>query len=1050
MKRKIFCFLLVPLFCCFTFLFVACNGITTGTTAVTTAVTTTGATTNATTTVVTTTAAATTTVITTMPTTVTTTEATTTTIPVDSVNVVGSDSVEVGDSAAYTALYMPENAASATDVIWSVVEDSGSATITSAGILTAVAPGTVTVVATVKGVDGSIEVTITQSVDSAAITGPEVVDLGSDGDYLFTVNPENATYEEVIWAVLAGTGSATITQEGVLTPVVAGTVTVRVSVDSVIATKAVTITTPVAEVSVNGDDIVRLEDTPTFTTTILPIDADYDAVVWSVVDGTGSATINSEGVLTPISAGFVTVVASADDIDGELEVELIVSVSSIVLSGEVSILPGDHPTYTAEVMPAGAKYGTVTWTVVDGTGSATITNGGVLSPISSGTVTVVATADGVSEEVIVTINPDDRLLGTPRPTHLLATPENTITIESLWELQTDLEGLSVEFAREVYDISFTADASRSSSGVQFSIPSSVDLSRMQYFAIKVTGATQTEGVNPTISVQLRDFDSGLNLFNDQVTEIEIISSNQWVVFGISNRYRLQTESRDLRILVDPHYTASGNEGFLTIQQVVFFGNANPVTEPVLLTPLKNAHWEVTGVTAEPAVDTIDDVQVDVLRISATADAVTNWKSIPAYVLEDISRATTISFKVKLLTPDLTVNPKLDVYLGDVSVGNVTITRPAVGVDPIYQTVTVTIPAAMRTEANMWAARYILLKPNAGGNLAVEYYIYDFKLSGNVNPTPITVTRLPLGGANVLFTAAPSYIENGTQVLVAADGEVPAHRLWTPTVDATLSKLQYGYTKSSANLAVRSGMNGIYVKIQGTPGLEINLQQNWGDSWADESQRRFVLDGTVQEIFILATTRTLITSGTSGTVSWQFNATIPTGTEGAAIKVFTVAFTAILPTPETIKEMDISFGRFIEGGNTLVMIEDVETDTMTVAYADNHAVATVQVNNAANHLVSIASSSEIRYMNTLTIQLKGAIGTKVTVKLAYGNAFNMDVDYVHTFTTDDVETIVIDIQDRDQLKVSKISLELLFDLDVVTAPVNFEVVEAHFSGIIPSE
>jgi len=388
-------------------------------------------------------------------------------------------------------------------------------------------------------------------------------------------------------------------------------------------------------------------------------------------------------------------------------------------------------------------------------------------------------------------------------------------------------------------------------------------------------------------------------------------------------------------------------------------------------------------------------------------------------------------------------------LGDVSVGNVTITRPAVGVDPIYQTVTVTIPAAMRTEANMWAARYILLKPNAGGNLAVEYYIYDFKLSGNADPTPVTVTRLPLGGANVLFTAAPSYIEAGTQVLVAAEGEVPAHRLWTPTVGVTLSKLQYGYTKSSANLAVRSGMNGIYVKIQGTPGLEINLQQNWGDSWADEAQRRFVLDGTVQEIFILATTRTLITAGTSGTVTWQFNATIPAETVDAAIKVFTVAFTAILPTPEIVKDLDVSFGRFIEGGNTLVMVEDVEVDTMSVSYnVDNHAVASVAVNNAANHLVGISTSTELRYMNTLTIQIKGAIGTKVTVKLAYGNSFNMDVDYVHTFTTDEVETITISIQDRDQLKVSKISMELFFDLDVVTAPVEFEVISAHFSGVMP--
>lgn len=1067
MKRKLSRFLVMLFLCLFTFVLVACNSetlptsqTTASTTTTTTSGTTSGTTTTTTATTTTTTTAtttATTTTTTAAPTTTTTTTTaaptttTTTTIPVESVVVVGSDSVEVDDTSAYTVIYSPSNAADPSDVIWSVVEGTGSATISSLGILTATAPGVVTVVASVKGVEGSIEVTITQSVDSSAISGPEVVDLGNDAEYTFTVTPSNATYEEVIWAVLSGTGAATITQAGVFTPSVAGTVTVRVSVDGAIATMAVTITTPVATVSVNGDAIVRMEDTPTFTTTIMPVDADYDAVVWSIVDGTGSATINSVGVLTPVTSGVVTVVATADGVNGEFEVELIISVASINLSGEPSILPGDNPIYTAVVLPVGAKYPTVTWTIINGSGNATISQGGVLSPVGSGSILVVATADGVSSQFEVMINPDDRLLGTPRPTHLLATPENTIEITSLWELQTDLEGLAVDFTRQVYDISFTADASRSSQGVEFKIPNSVDISRMQYFAIKVTGSTVTSGVNPTVSIQLRDFDSGLNLFNDQVTEIEVTSANQWIIFAISNRYRLQTGNKDLRILVDPHFTASGNEGTLTIQQVVFFGNANPATEPELLTPLKNAHWENTGVTAEPAVDVIDDVDVNVLRISATAAAVSGWKAIPAYVLEDISRATTISFKVKLLTPDLLANPRLLVTLGDTDLTNVTITRPAVGVDPVYQIVTVTIPANMRTEANMWAARYIQLKANTGGTAeAVEYFIYDFKLSGDVNPTPITVTRTALGGLNVPFALTPTYLEAGASVAVAATAEVEAHQLWTPSVGVSLSKFEVKYSKTTANFSARAGMNGVYVKIQGTPGLEINLQQGWGDSWADESQRRFVLDGTVQEIFILALTRSTITI-TSGTnpFALEFGATIPAGTEGAAIKIFTVAFTAILPVPEIVKDVDVTFGRFIEGGNTLVMVEDVEVDTMSVSYnVDNHAVATVAVNNAANHILGIATSTELRYMNTLTIQIKGAIGTKVTVKLAYGNAFNMDVNYVHTFTTDEVETIIIPIQDRDQLKVSKISMELFFDLDVVTAPVAFEVISAHFSGVIP--
>jgi hypothetical protein len=56
---------------------------------------------------------------------------------------------------------------------------------------------------------------------------------------------------------------------------------------------------------------------------ILPADATVQDVKWSVVTGTGTATIDAAGVLTPTSNGKVTVVASAKDdsnVTGSLEV----------------------------------------------------------------------------------------------------------------------------------------------------------------------------------------------------------------------------------------------------------------------------------------------------------------------------------------------------------------------------------------------------------------------------------------------------------------------------------------------------------------------------------------------------------------------------------------------------------------------------------------------------------------------------------------------------------------------------------------------------------
>ena len=44
------------------------------------------------------------------------------------------------------------------------------------------------------------------------------------------------------------------------------------------------------------------------------------------------------------------------------------------------------------VLPANATNNSVTWTVADGTGSATISGSGLLTAVSNGTVTVTATA----------------------------------------------------------------------------------------------------------------------------------------------------------------------------------------------------------------------------------------------------------------------------------------------------------------------------------------------------------------------------------------------------------------------------------------------------------------------------------------------------------------------------------------------------------------------------------------------------------------------------------------------------------------------------------
>lgn len=70
------------------------------------------------------------------------------------------------------------------------------------------------------------------------------------------------------------------------------------------------------------------------------------------------------------------------------------NVESIVINGNATITtPGGTAQYTAQVSPSDATNPAVTWSVENGTGSATINEMGLLTAVSNGTVTVKATAN---------------------------------------------------------------------------------------------------------------------------------------------------------------------------------------------------------------------------------------------------------------------------------------------------------------------------------------------------------------------------------------------------------------------------------------------------------------------------------------------------------------------------------------------------------------------------------------------------------------------------------------------------------------------------------
>jgi uncharacterized protein YjdB len=167
-----------------------------------------------------------------------------------------------------------------------------------------------------------------------------------------------------------------------------------------------------------SDTIKTDQGTLQMTARVLPDNATDTALTWSVINGSGMATISPSGLLQAVANGSVLVVAEANDGSGtkdSLSVTIFnqkaALISSITLSGEGGSTRIDQDSGTlqidASILPAHATDTTLAWSVINGSGAAIISQTGLLQAVSNGTVTVVAAAidgSGISDSLQITIS----------------------------------------------------------------------------------------------------------------------------------------------------------------------------------------------------------------------------------------------------------------------------------------------------------------------------------------------------------------------------------------------------------------------------------------------------------------------------------------------------------------------------------------------------------------------------------------------------------------------------------------------------------------------
>ena len=268
-------------------------------------------------------------------------------------------------------------------------------------------------------------------VTGVTVTGANTATAGDTVTLTATVAPANATDKSVTWST-SDAAVATVNANGVVTTKKAGKVTITATSNDdktkfgsiEITVSAATV--PVTSVTVAGDAAMTVDGEQTLTATVAPANATDKTVTWKSSDAT-VATVDANGKVVAKKAGEVTITATAGGVSGTLKITVsdkaptVIPVQSVTVTGKQEFVEGASTTLTATVAPADATDKTVTWKSSDES-VATVDKDGVVTAKKAGTVTITATAGGVSGTLHITV--------TAKPVETVPVTSVEVTVEA--------------------------------------------------------------------------------------------------------------------------------------------------------------------------------------------------------------------------------------------------------------------------------------------------------------------------------------------------------------------------------------------------------------------------------------------------------------------------------------------------------------------------------------------------------------------------------------------------------------------------------------------
>lgn len=326
-------------------------------------------------------------------------------------------------------------------ILWST-SSAAVATVTSTGLVTANAPGSVVITATCEGQRGTVAVAVNPPSPNLVVVTPAQALVQQGATAQFTAEVLDALGRVIPNSPVTFSSSdaavASVSPTGLLTGVTPGAATISATSGGKTGTAQVTVTNvPVASVAVTPNaPTIQVGKTVALAAQALGGSGQLlsgRTVAWS--SGTPAvAQVSSTGVVTGVSSGTAVVFASIDGVLGWANVTVVqVPVASVTIAPATPSVPVGQTTQLTAVTKDAAgnilQGRVVSWST-SAAAIANVSSAGIVTGVTTGTATITATSEGQTGTVTLTVVTGARTLTVTPDTATLA-PLGTVQLTAV-------------------------------------------------------------------------------------------------------------------------------------------------------------------------------------------------------------------------------------------------------------------------------------------------------------------------------------------------------------------------------------------------------------------------------------------------------------------------------------------------------------------------------------------------------------------------------------------------------------------------------------------